>query len=536
MELRGWLGFDYYRQGWILLLSVSPGRWEVGYDFLYTQGQIVPYIVQPPKRVRIKGEGESKIINFRAKDAGAIVKGLVTEGGRKANINGWVYAKKYEENSYFSGSACGSTPFKWRIFFSCLRRFLPGGTLVAAGSDYDFPDEKLFHVEIDANGDAVLKDENDTVITQAVFEISSISSSLSGKFKDAQGTLTGLSGEVYAMRTNGSGWRSTEFTKGTYSMSLPEGNWLVDYFITQDDGNNSYPSYPAQPFRVTVNKDTTYNFDLSDVEVISASISGTVRDETGSALKDSMVYVWAFREEDNKFSEFWNEVQTDEDGNFSIPVLPGGRYEVGIFLPEDMREKGYLDAPIQFFRLKKDENATGVVFDLIMPSEDNYIEGVVVDENENPLEGAYIYAWNHDGLEIDTTSDEKGKFKLNTSSGSIWRVGGDYTDYNSTFLIADREIDVDLRTAKSKSDIEIILKQPDFVLPDSISENFDPKVDFYKQLPDGTEITIPAGTLQGIEEIKLVVTPTARIARDADVKTADYAYSLELFNAKTGKR
>ena len=127
-------------------------------------------------------------------------------------------------------------------------------------------------------------------------------------------------------------------------------------------------------------------------------------------------------------------------------------------------------------------------------------------------------------MEIDTISDEKGIFKLNTSSGSIWRVGGDYSDYNSTFLIADREIDVDLRTAKSKSGIEIILKQPDFVLPDSISENFDPKVDFYKQLPDGTEITIPAGTLIGIEEIKLVVTPTARIARDADVKTADYAY------------
>ena len=74
------------------------------------------------------------------------------------------------------------------------------GLWLPPGSDYDFPDEKLFHVEIDANGDAVLKDENNTVITQAVFEISSISSSLSGKFKDAQGTLTGLSGEVYAMR------------------------------------------------------------------------------------------------------------------------------------------------------------------------------------------------------------------------------------------------------------------------------------------------------------------------------------------------
>ena len=531
----GWASTTTGRDG-SYSLSVSPGRWEVGYDFLYTQGQIVPYIVQPPKRVRIKGEGESKIINFTAKDAGAVVKGLVTEGGRKANINGWVYAKKYEENSYFTEVLAEVPLSNGEFSFPAYEGSYLVGLWLPPGSDYDFPDEKLFHVEIDANGTAILKDENKKVITQAVFEISSISSSLSGKFKDSQGTLTGLSGEVYAMRTNGSGWRSTEFTNGTYSMSLPEGNWLVDYFITQDDGNNSYPSYPAQPFRVTVNKDTTYNFDLSDVEVISASISGTVRDETGSALKDSMVYVWAFREENYKFSEFWNEVQTDEDGNFSIPVLPGGRYEVGIFLPEDMREKGYLDAPIQFFRLKKDENATGVVFDLIMPAEDNYIEGLVVDENENPLEGAYIYAWNHDGLEIDTISDEKGKFKLNTSSGSIWRVGGDYSDYNSTFLIADREIDVDLRNAKSKSDIEIILKQPDFVLPDSISENFDPKVDFYKQLPDGTEITIPAGTLQGIEEIKLVVTPTARIARDADVKTADYAYSLELFNAKTGKK
>ena len=213
MELRGgWASTTTGRDGSYSGVS-PPGRWEVT-DFMYSQGQIVPYIVQPPKRVRIKGEGESKIINFRAKDAGAVVKGLVTEGGRKANINGWVYAKKYEENSYFS-EVLVKYPFKWRIFFSCLRRFLPGGTLVAAGSDYDFPDEKLFHVEIDANGDAVLKDENDTVITQAVFEISSISSSLSGKFKDAQGTLTGLSGEVYAMRTNGSGWRSTEFTNGT---------------------------------------------------------------------------------------------------------------------------------------------------------------------------------------------------------------------------------------------------------------------------------------------------------------------------------
>ena len=41
-------------------LKVAPGRWEVGYDFISTEGDAPPYIVQPPKRVRIKGDGEQK--------------------------------------------------------------------------------------------------------------------------------------------------------------------------------------------------------------------------------------------------------------------------------------------------------------------------------------------------------------------------------------------------------------------------------------------------------------------------------------------
>ena len=36
-------------------LKVAPGRWEVGYDFISTDGNLPPYIVQPPKACSYQG-------------------------------------------------------------------------------------------------------------------------------------------------------------------------------------------------------------------------------------------------------------------------------------------------------------------------------------------------------------------------------------------------------------------------------------------------------------------------------------------------
>ena len=54
------------------------------------------------------------------------------------------------------------------------------------------------------------------------------------------------------------------------------------------------------------------------------------------AVVESSVYVWAYREEFRK--EYWNEVETDENGTFTISVLPGGKYEVGAILSQELRE------------------------------------------------------------------------------------------------------------------------------------------------------------------------------------------------------
>ena len=536
-------------------LKVAPGRWEVGYDFISTEGDAPPYIVQPPKRVRIKGDGEQKELNFRAREAGAIVSGVVVSDGKPVvDLDAWVYAKEFMDiaddgDEYQFDRVVAEVPLSTDGTFSFPA--VPGSYMVGIwlppGSDYDFPEEAFFSVELDENDKIVLSNEEGIIEEgKAEFKLTSISTKLSGNFKDGSKNLTGLTGEVYAMRVDGNGWRYTNIENdGSYEMKLPKGAWLVDYFIEYDenDAENNFPPHPPQPIRIIVDGDETEHFDLSKVDKISSVISGEV---TGADFDPnaSSVYVWAYREENRNLPEFWNEVETDENGSFEIPILPGGRYEVGVYLPEDLRDEGFLDAPVQTFRLKTDDNQTGVVFELVIPADDNFIAGTVFNGNGEELAGAFVYAYNKDGLELETVTEEDGSFLLKVTSGSIWRVGGDYSEYdadgNITFFLPENEIDADLREYPNISDLEITLIEPDFVLPDSTSVTFDPSKDFVTRLPDGAELTILGGSAnvdyETVDKVKLVVTPTARVSRDAEVKTADYAYSIELFNGTTGKK
>ena len=55
------------------------------------------------------------------------------------------------------------------------------------------------------------------------------------------------------MRTDGDGWQYAPIeTNGTYSMLLPPGNWVVEYYLEYDDQNRNYPKASAQPLEVSV--------------------------------------------------------------------------------------------------------------------------------------------------------------------------------------------------------------------------------------------------------------------------------------------
>ena len=357
-------------------LNVAPGLWEVGYEIPVAEdGTEPPYLPEPPKRVRIKQSGESKVLNFKARDASASVSGvvLVDENGSKVpvtDLDAWVYAKEYLENPSDDEfmDIIAEVPLSQFGTFSFPG--FPGsynvGIWLPPGSEYELPEEKMFQI----NESGQLVDGNGIVLEKAAFVLNSVSSSLSGEFKDGTNSLTGLVGEVYAMRTDRDGWRYASIeSDGSYSMTLPKGNWVIDYYIEYDEQSRNYPSYPKQPSRLEIiDGANALDFDFSSVDKISSTISGTVVDENGNDLNGSSVYVWAYREGSDTLAEYWNEVETDDDGNFSIPILPGGRYEVGVFLTEELRQLDYLDSPVQEFRLKSDSNQSSVSFQLVKPS------------------------------------------------------------------------------------------------------------------------------------------------------------------------
>jgi len=540
----GWVS-DFTNVNGEYTLAVSPGKWEIGYDLpMPADGSEPPYLPEPPKRVQLKQNDSSKSINFTAKEAGAQVSGTVygPNGGPVSDLNGWVYAREYsssaDEDEFYD--------FVAEVPLSSMGTFsFPGvageyivGLWLPPGSGYVNPEEKYYNIAV-ANGVTTLTDYNQTAQNEASFSLTANDATVSGSFTLNANTATGLTGEVYAISTDGEGWQSAPIEdNGTYSMLLSPGSWTFDYYIESDSQSRNIPRYPAETYIVTAIKSSTVtqNFVLTTA---TASISGSVKyDANDTAVTDSTLYVWASREGTESIDEHWNEVETDANGSFVIPVLPGGTYEVGAILSKELRDQGYLDSLIVEVDLSI-SNVSDLNLTILKPSDTNFISGTVTDANGSAVEGADVYAWDDDGREVSGTSLSDGTFSLPVSPDTVWHVGAEYSLFDDngteTFFFTKVEVDADLNSDASKSDLSLVLEAPDFELPEGSSITFDPTIDFVTKLPDGTELTIPGGAANvasDVTSVRLVVTPTAKgLSKSSTEKPADYGYSVDLFDS-----
>ena len=527
-------------------LKVAPGRWEVGFNPpIPADGSESPYLLEPPKRVKV-GEG-SKTLDFTVRKADSKVEGVVygPTGAPVADLNAWVYAREAidDEGEDEFYNVLAEVPLSPRGTFSFPS--MPGtyivGLWLPPGSEFSLPIEQTLTLSesgglFDHNGDSLEKIE---------FSLSKIDSYATGSFidKDTNESISGLVGEVYAIQTDGDGWQYSPIeSNGTYSLILPAGQWTIEYFMEYDEQDRDYPSESVTPLEVTVVQGDTAqaNFILSST---ATSISGSiVYDSNGSSVSDSTVYVWAYRTGTESFPEYWNEVETDDNGSFSLPVLPGGKYEVGAILSYELRELDYLDPSIQKVRMSGNSKS-GIVFRIAKPEQDNYVSGSVIDDNGNPLIGAFVYGWTFDGREISGFANEDGDFNITAPVGVLWNLGAEYSEFdaddNEVLYLTENEVAGDLRENNFVNEISIVLNRPAFEVPDGVSITFDPSRDFTTTLPDGTELTIPGGASNvaaGTNEVRIVVTPTAKgLAKNGTEKPANYGYSIDLFDDK-GKK
>ena len=267
-----------------------------------------------------------------------------------------------------------------------------------------------------------------------------------------------MTGEVHAIRLDGDGWQSTAIEDdGSYEMVLSAGSWAIDYYIEADVSDRKIPKYPAEPLILKTNSSSTTEQDFA-LATATASIAGTViYDSNKSAVTDSSLYVWAFREGSGNLKEYWNEVETDENGSFSISVLPGGKYEVGAILSQELREDGFLDSLVE-----KTDLSSGNVSDLNLtitkPSNQNYIAGTILDINGSAIADAVVYAWSDDGREAYVETDENGSYFF-VPDGAVWHVGAEYAEIDENgserYFSTEFEVDVDLKSNTSKSDLSL---------------------------------------------------------------------------------
>ena len=321
------------------------------------------------------------------------------------------------------------------------------GLWLPPGSNYSHPEEKFYEVVV-SDGVTTLLDASGNSADKVSFDLSANDAEISGSFKLSGQVVSGLVGEVHAIRVDGDGWQSSAIEDdGTYSLLLSAGNWALDYYIESDSFDRNFPAHPAKPVVLQAIPSTSVEQDFL-LSSASASISGTVRyDANNSAVTGTSLFVWAHREGNQFRDEYWNEVETDENGTFSLPVLPGGRYEIGAILSQDLRESGYLDAQLIHADL-----SSGSVSDLNLtigkPSVENFISGSVLDPSGNPIEEAFVYAWADDGREAFAETDENGAFSISVPSGTVWHVGSEYSliDDNGTetYLSTKFEKDIDL--------------------------------------------------------------------------------------------
>ena len=63
---------------------------------------------------------------------------------------------------------------------------------------------------------------------------------------------------------------------------------------------------------------------------------------------------------------------------------------------------------------------------MVEPDQENYISSSVIDDSNNALEEAYVYAWTNDGLEASSYTNANGDFNITVASGNVWNVGSEY--------------------------------------------------------------------------------------------------------------
>lgn len=306
-------------------------------------------------------------------------------------------------------------------------------------------------------------------------------------------------------------------------------NWTLWLGVPPHTGYTPDPAHPEYP--VVVPPGETNILQIMYVRGLDTLITGTVKLFDGTNLI-SVPYVWVFAEglEGTDTEGMFFEVETNEDGHFVIPVLPG-EYMVGAFLPPHLADD-FLPPPPKPWDsmddnpviLKFRPRPTGAAALSISGSLSVSPTGALADDA--PIQ---IIGWSAEEGHSLVTGTLAGGYDLPVISDTVWYVWAVYEDHDNDALYLSTEKRVVVRDS-DVTGVNLALELADFPLPDPVCESFDPTV--FKRIslptrPGAPEplIEIQAGTMPVSGTVEICATPILGVPRGHLL--VGFAYELE---------
>jgi hypothetical protein len=512
-------------------LSVMPGNWSVAYDVpMPLNGSPSPYMAGDPEEVYLESNQTIEVSLVVSKATRLLTGTLVTpDGNLVTSLKTWVYGRSAAEGA-------GEYGFVAEAYVDGLGRFeirLPDGEFLVGAwlpdsADYSMKNETRVGAE-DTEVQIVLYPHDAKVTGRFTFDGAPINAN-------------GFYAQIFAFNlSDPESFKSAAMAPdATFELMLEEGLWQVGYHVFNQAGLPNPVVKMGKPIEVnaTIGGSAEVIFPLKKIEGI---LRVRVLDDSNVSITQGIA-PWA---QQVSGRGAYNVKIPQEGDAFQVSAPINMNLQVGADVSPELSEKGYFVTLEKAVKLRRIDEVEIVTLRLVAPPPDEFIEGTVLDDKGDHLEGAFVWAWSVDGQSKEVYSGEFGYFRFDVMAGDVWHVGADYRHnltnknvINPVPLEVEREEVIDLTFTPSVN-VELSL-HPVLLekMPALESEGFDPSIDFTKTLDDGTKIFIPANSFmkrsgrrsfkwEQEDEVRITVVPfTSGMPRKSNNKPLSYGYDI----------
>jgi hypothetical protein len=309
--------------------------------------------------------------------------------------------------------------------------------------------------------------------------------------------------------------------------------WTLGLWVDPSTGYIADPAYPRYKVGIDPGRDDPVASDMY-VMKLDTIISGTVW--LGPIGGTPAPYIWVFAKgvKGTDSAGLYFEAETDENGEFSMYVLPG-EYEVRAYLPSHLADSYLAPPPVVWDSV--DDNPVDLAFRSRAGQEVEISGGLSVYPAGSVASDAHIFVlgWTDEDIVSVVTGTLANGYHLPVISNTTWHVWAAYEDLeNNAFYYTPKVIDVDVGELPV-SGINLVLVREDFELPDTKCWTFDPtrfkrlSLPAWGNLPEPL-IEIQANTMPVEGSVKVCATP--RVAVPGGPRMVGFTYEIEAWDSR----